>query len=42
MSGKKQEIVAFDIGSSKIAIVIGAMDNDGNYEIKNHFSENCD
>jgi cell division ATPase FtsA len=26
-----------DIGSSKIAIVIGLMDDSGNYEIKDHF-----
>ena len=37
MSGKKQEVVSFDIGSSKIAIVIGLMDDSGNYEIKDHF-----
>ncbi len=37
MSGKKQEVVSFDIGSSKIAIVIGTMDDTGNYEIKNRF-----
>jgi cell division protein FtsA len=37
MSGKKQEVVSFDIGSSKIAIIIGMMDDEGHYEVKNRF-----
>lgn len=34
---KKQEIIVFDIGSSKIAAAIGLIDSQGNLTIKNHY-----
>jgi cell division protein FtsA len=39
---KKQEVVVFDIGSSKIATVIGLIDGLKNVEIKSHFLSDCE